>query len=203
VAQHALEQRGAVLAEIESSSGIASPEVASPEIPELSASGVQLMAEEEATTATTQASSLSLETPAKPSVVPRSGPSKWTVGLSAATVVFVAGLALAAWVRRGETSSSPLAAASATTPQATDSAAPQASASAPSPQASDSVASPAATPTAASPPVVRSPPPRAPSSAHAVSPVAPPKPSAAGNCNPDFFLDSNGDKHFKPECFQR
>jgi hypothetical protein len=35
---------------------------------------------------------------------------------------------------------------------------------------------------------------------------APPSPAAAGppkpSCSPNYYVDSQGDKHFKPECFQ-
>jgi hypothetical protein len=35
------------------------------------------------------------------------------------------------------------------------------------------------------------------------APPAPPPAPAAGakNCTPDYYFDSDGHKHFKPECF--
>jgi hypothetical protein len=43
--------------------------------------------------------------------------------------------------------------------------------------------------------------PTAPPPAPATAPP-PPKPAAAKpNCSPNFTLDANGEKHFKPECF--
>ncbi len=49
-------------------------------------------------------------------------------------------------------------------------------------------AAPTAHPPAATPP-------------HPAPPVAAPKPKAGTNCDPNFYYDGNGDKHFKPECF--
>ncbi len=33
------------------------------------------------------------------------------------------------------------------------------------------------------------------------APPTPPKPTAKPDCNPNYYLDSNGEKHFKPQCF--
>jgi serine/threonine-protein kinase len=65
---------------------------------------------------------------------------------------------------------------------------------------------PAVTPVAAPSPVPVAPPPAPPTPAVAKMPPAPaPAPAAAPasnpNCNPSFYFDSQGNKHFKPECF--
>ena len=40
-----------------------------------------------------------------------------------------------------------------------------------------------------------------PAAAAAPTPAAAPKAAAKPNCNPNYYFDAQGDKHFKPECF--
>jgi len=67
------------------------------------------------------------------------------------------------------------------------------------PPSSASGAAPAPVPTAARvrvPPPAATPPPKALESPMAAHPSSPKR-----DCNPNFFLDAQGEKHFKPECF--
>jgi serine/threonine-protein kinase len=82
--------------------------------------------------------------------------------------------------------------ASAAAP-ATAESAPAAASAATEPSAAASVAAP-------SPPAAAGTPKKAlPAAIPAARPAAPAKPKA--NCDPNYYLDAQGEKHFKPECF--
>jgi hypothetical protein len=78
---------------------------------------------------------------------------------------------------------------------------PAASESAPAAAASATEPSPAASPAAAAPPPPAGAAPKktSPAAVPAARPAAPAKPKT--NCDPNYYLDAQGEKHFKPECF--
>jgi hypothetical protein len=82
--------------------------------------------------------------------------------------------------------------ASAAAPATTESA-PAAAAAATAPSAVASVAAPAPSAAAGTPKKAL------PAANPAARPAAPAKPKA--NCDPNYYLDAQGEKHFKPECF--
>jgi serine/threonine-protein kinase len=212
LAEHDLAKRGALLAEIESSSGM--PSAVRPESKarqrDLGADGQRSAVRperareglEEAPTAVTQPSSLSVENP-RSTVLARRRSHGVLVGALGACVLLLAGLSLGLWRRSPAPSgtaatSAPAAAAgpkgSAVAPASAPTAPPPASASAASPPAAPS-SIPASTPEPIAPSRTAAPPP------HASPRAAPPVPTRPKDaCNPPYVIDSLGDRQYKPEC---
>ena len=111
-----------------------------------------------------------------------------------------------------ESSSAPATSDSAPTPPAEESAAAAPSSSIPTVETGAPTAKVEATGQANHPPVVHTatttrptathvPPPET-TKASPPPPPPPPPPAARANCNPNYYFDANGQKHFKPECFR-
>jgi serine/threonine-protein kinase len=208
VAREGLARRGLLLAEIESSSWVAPVPRGNAEpgmTPNAQGSGTSPL--EQPHPEETLPETISPEQQVAPSA-PRvestpTGEARWavsrrSVGGAVAAVAVLASLAAALWYARSSamegaspTQAVPLTIFSA--PPLTPPTLPDAP-----PSAISTTAPTTSAPALPPPPAVRVPPPR-----EGRPSVAAPKPKSAADCNPNFYYDSNGDKHFKPACFPR
>jgi serine/threonine-protein kinase len=151
---------------------------------------------------TSQPSSLSMEAPLAAAASPRQLWRAVLAGSLLAGVLFAVGLVVALWggwkvipsagpapATRASAEAPPLPAPAVTSASA---APPAVEAPAPSTAAPPSAAVSAPPSPAAAPP---------PTPQRTAAPAAAPKPRSTTNCDPNFYYDDNGDKHFKPECF--